>query len=154
MQISALTEGSFAPFGEVLSVPTANGRYDAGAALSSTRPGARPNLTFSQRDAVCLPFRVHRMERHRFSSQSFIPLGPARFLVLVAPHAQAGGPDMAKAEAFLAGPGQGVTYRADTWHQPMAVLDGPTRFAVLIWLDGTVADEEFVDVAPFTLAIS
>ena len=61
---------------------------------------------------------------------------------------------MARAQAFLAGPGQGVTYGADVWHHPMAALDGPTRFAVLIWQDGSTDDEEFVDVAPFTLTLS
>ncbi len=94
------------------------------------------------------------MERHVFSSQSFIPLGPARFLVLVAPHSPLGGPDMARAEAFLAAPGQGVTYAANIWHYGMTVLDAPARFAVLMWRDGTEKDEEFVDVAPFTLDVT
>jgi len=151
MQISTLTDEGFASFGEVLTIPTAIGRYDAGAALSSYRPGARPSLTLSLRDPVTLPLRVHRMERHAFSSQSFIPLAPVLFVVLVAPHAAADGPDMAQARAFLAGPGQGVTYRADTWHHPMAALDGPAHFAVLMWLDGGAGDEEFVDVAPFII---
>lgn len=151
MQISDLNEEQFASFGEVLTIPTIHGRYDASAALASARPGARPSLTFSLRDPVVLPLRVRRMERHAFSSQSFIPLAPARFLVLVAPHAATGGPDMSLARAFLAGPGQGVTYRADTWHHPMAVLDGPACFAAFMWLDGSAGDEEFVDVPPFTI---
>jgi ureidoglycolate lyase len=146
-----LTAEHFAPFGDVIAVPTVNGRHDAGAALSSARAQARPVLTLSQRDPVALPLLVRQMERHRFSSQSFIPLAPARFLVLVAPHAAAGGPDMAQARAFLGAPGQGVTYRADVWHHPMAVLDAPARFAVLMWQDDTADDEEFVDVVPFTL---
>ena len=58
---------------------------------------------------------------------------------------------MARARALLAGPGHGVTYRAGTWHHPMAALDGPAGFAVLLWTDGSEGDEEFVDVAPFTI---
>ena len=93
------------------------------------------------------------MERHAWSSQSFVPLDPARWLVLVAPHAAAGGPDMARAAAFVAGPGQGVTYGADVWHHGLTVLDAPARFAVFMWRDGTVGDEEFVDVEPFTVEL-
>lgn len=151
MQVQPLTSQAFAPYGDVLAVPRANGRWDADASLFSARAAARPSLTLSQRDPVVLPLQVLRMERHAFSSQTFLPLAPARFLVLVAPHAPGGGPDMARAQAFLAGPGQGVTYGRDVWHHPMAVLDAPARFAVLIWKDGGADDEEFVDVTPFTL---
>ena len=152
--VRALTSAAFAPYGEVLTLPTQTGRYAADAALASLRPEARPSLSFSQRDPVELPLQVRQMERHAFSSQSFIPLTPARFLVLVAPHAASGGPDMARAEAFLAAPGQGITYGADIWHHPMAVLDAPTRFAIFMWLDGSAGDEEFVDVSPFTLDVT
>lgn len=151
MIVRELTEGAFAPFGEVLTVPSETGRFAADAALQSRRPAARTSLSFIQREPVAPPLLVRQMERHVFSSQSFIPLTPSRFLVLVAPHAVGGGPDMAAAAAFLATPGQGVTYGADTWHHPLAVLDAPARFAILMWLDGSADDEEFVDVAPFTL---
>ena len=147
-----LTTEAFAPYGDVLVIPTVNGRYDADAALASTRPSARPSLGLSQRDPVSPPLRVTQMERHRFSSQTFLPLAPVRFLVLVAPHG-ADGPDMEQAQAFLAGPGQGITYGADVWHHPMAVLDTPARFATLIWRDGSADDEQFVDVQPFTLEL-
>jgi len=58
------------------------------------------------------------------------------------------------ARAFLAGPGQGVTYRVDTWHHPLTVLDRAARFAVLIWLERSQTDEEFVTLdRPFTVEI-
>ncbi|MCR0982600.1 ureidoglycolate lyase [Roseomonas populi] len=151
ISVQPLTEDAFAAYGEVLTVPVSNGRRSYERALLSTRPEAKPVLTFSQRDPLALPLRVRQMERHVFSSQSFIPLAPARFLVLVAPHAPQGGPDMTRAEAFLAGFGQGITYGANVWHHGMTVLDAPARFAVLIWQAGTAEDEEFVDVAPFDL---
>ena len=151
MEIVPLTAEAFAPFGEVLTVPERPGRAVFEGALSSTRPGARPILSLSLRDPIALPITMRVMERHAFSSQSFLPLGPARFLVLVAPHAAGGGPDLATARAVLARPGQGVTYAADTWHHPMAVLGAPAHFAVLIWRDGSDGDEEFVDVDPFAL---
>lgn len=153
MQVRPLTSEAFERYGDVLAVPMTNGRHDADASLFSARPEAGPSLSLSQRDPIGLPLSVTQMERHRFSSQTFLPLAPARFLVLVAPHAVAGGPDMERAEAFLADVGQGITYRADVWHHPMAVLDAPARFAVLIWRDGSADDEQFVDVQPFTLRL-
>jgi ureidoglycolate lyase len=95
------------------------------------------------------------IERHRSSSQSFVPMEAGRWLAIVAPHAmEGGGPDMARARAFLARPDQGITYGPDVWHHPFTVLDREARFAVLIWRDGTTGDEEFVDVAPFTVDLS
>jgi ureidoglycolate lyase len=69
----------------------------------------------------------------------------------VCPHAAGGGPDMARAQAFLAGPDQGVTYRMNTWHHGLTVFDRPARLAVFMWRDGTSADEEFVPIEPVTI---
>ena len=56
--------------------------------------------------------------------------------------------------AFVARAGQGVTYAMGTWHHPLTVLDGPASFAVLMWRDGTSADEEFVPVSsPVTVVV-
>ncbi len=151
--VQPLTAAAFEPFGEVLTVPDAPGRVYFERMLRSERPGAWPSLSLSR--AVPLPsmkLRVETMERHA-SSQSFVPLGPARFIALVAPHAAAGGPDMERAMAFLAGPGQGVTYAIDTWDLSMTVLDVPTNFAIFVWRDGTATDEEFVPVTPFDLML-
>ena len=96
---------------------------------------------------AALPLRVVTMERHEHSSQSFVPAGERRWLVLVAPHAEdGGGPDMARARCFLAGADQAITYRPNVWHHPLTVLDGPMAFAVLTFLDDGPGDEEFVPV--------
>ena len=152
LTLKRLTPEAFAPYGEVLEAPAEPGRLYYEKALGNGRPGAWPSLSLSCRDPhPGGPLRVHRMERHAFSSQSFVPLGAVRWLVLVAPHAAVGGPDMARAEAFVADPGQGVTYGADVWHHPLTVLDALGRFAIIMWRDGTEGDEEFVAVAPFDL---
>jgi ureidoglycolate lyase len=152
MTTRPLTAEAFAPYGEVLEVPREAGRLYYERALATLRLGAWPSLSLSWRDPhPGGPLRVHQMERHQFSSQSFVPLGPVRWLVLVAPHAAGGGPDMARAEAFIAAPGQGVTYGADVWHHPLTVLDAPGRFAVVMWRDGTPTDEEFIPVTPLDL---
>jgi ureidoglycolate lyase len=56
---------------------------------------------------------------------------------------------MARARAFLARPDQGVTYGADVWHHPSTVFDSEADFAIMMWQDGSAADDEFVAVAPF-----
>jgi ureidoglycolate lyase len=149
-----LTRESFAPFGDVLEAPAAPGRAYFDDCLSSARPEARTSLSLSHVEpAAVLPLTARLMERHEFSSQSFIPLVVGRWLVIVAPPAAGGGPDVSAAEALVAGPGRGITYRLDTWHHPLTVLDRPAIFAVVMWRDGTARDEEFVQIDPFLVAI-
>ena len=70
-----------------------------------------------------------------------------------APHAARGGPDTSGVRAFIATGKQGVTYKPNTWHHGLTVLDKPGRFAVFMWRTGTGGDEEFVPVEPFTIRI-
>ena len=149
-----LTAEAFAPFGEVIALPEAPGRTYYEEALGNLRPGARPSLSVSLRpETPDRPLRAELLERHEFSSQTFVPLDVGRWLVVVAPHAAAGGPDRARVKAFVASGRQGVTYRPDTWHHGLTVLDRPGRFAVFMWRDGGPGDEEFVPVAPFTIRL-
>lgn len=149
-----LTAEAFAPFGDVIDVPTATGRTYYEDALGNLRPAARPSLSVSQREPVLdRPLVANLLERHEFSSQTFVPLDSGRWLIVVAPHAAAGGPDVAAAKAFIATSQQGVTYRPNTWHHGSTVLDRPSRFAVFMFRDGTKGDEEFVPVSPFTIRI-
>jgi ureidoglycolate lyase len=146
---------TFAPFGDVLEAPPVPGRNFFANGLANRRTGATPSLAVACVPPLAsLPLTATRMERHEFSSQSFLPLDVARWLVIVAPKAADGRPDTARVRAFLAGPGQGVTYRVDTWHHPLTVLDRPARFAVLIWLEHSTTDEEFVTLdEPFTVDV-
>jgi ureidoglycolate lyase len=156
MDITAgpLTAEEFAGFGEVFSAPASPGRTYADAALANSRIGAKPSLSVVLRAPVPAgPIIARRMERHAFSSQSFVPMGPGRYIVMVAPHGPAGRPDMARARAFVAGPGQCITYGADVWHHELTVLDAPLGFGVFMWRDGTAGDEEFVDIAPVTIRL-
>jgi ureidoglycolate lyase len=153
--VRPLTADLFGPFGEVLTTPTPRGRNYFETALANLRPAARPSLSLARRDEIAsLPLTVTQMERHEFSSQSFVPLEAGRWLVLVAPHAAAGGPDMARAQAFLAGPDQGLTYGANVWHHPLTIFDRPAAFAVFMWRDGGTGDEEFVTLStPATITL-
>lgn len=145
--VEPLEAQAFAPYGEILTLPKKAGRDYFESALSSLRPGAWPSISLSRRlDVASLPLVARQMERHEFSSQSFIPIETGRWLVVVAPHLATGGPDVAKLRAFVARPDQGVTYAANVWHHPLAILDRPATFAVVMWRDGTATDEEFVDL--------
>lgn len=135
---------AFAPFGEVITSPDTLPNIDASRALDNRRDGASTTLYTTIVAPVTLPLTLTRMERHRFSSQTFLPLDASRYLVCVAPHGQS---DPDALLAFLVPAGTGITYRADVWHHPMTALDREARFAVLMWRDGSADDEEFIDLA-------
>lgn len=144
-----VTAEAFAPYGEVVSAGLKQGssanqgtavRFDWSAQLESDRPGARPNLAVFRSAPQPLPFTVKLLEHHPHSSQAFLPMICARFLVIVAPTASDGGPDASRVEAFVCGPGQGVNYRRGTWHHPIIALDQPAELAMLAWEDGTAGD--------------
>jgi len=101
-------------------------------------------------------FAVEILERHPFTTQTFVPLsvdeasgkgeGEACFAVIVAPTREDGWPDLAALRAFAALPGQAVTYAMGTWHAPMVVLRGRVEFVVLVAENGTDEDCEEVIV--------
>jgi ureidoglycolate lyase len=139
-----ITTEAFAPFGVLLERPGGFGRRYFDEGLGNLRAGAWASLSVAVIEPVgALPLDAVRMERHEFSSQSFIPMDAARYLVLVAPHAADGAPDAGRARAFTVDGGTGITYRANVWHHPMVVLDRPATFAIIMWRDGGTADEEF-----------
>jgi ureidoglycolate lyase len=155
LRAEPLTSAAFLPFGEVIECPAIPGRTYFEDALSSLRPGARPSLSLTVKAPLAaLPLLSTTMERHEFSSQSFVPQEAGRWLAVVAPHASSGGPDMARARAFLCRPDQGVTYGANVWHHPFTVLDRTARFVIVMWRDGTSTDEEFAKVAPFSVEVA
>ena len=148
-----LTQEAFAPFGDVIDMPATAGRFYYDDALGNLRSHAAASLSVALKsETPDRPLRSELMERHEFSSQTFIPVDVGRWLIVVAPHAAKGGPDMAQARAFIADGGKGVTYKANTWHHGLTTLDKPGRFAVFMWKAGT-ADEEFVPVEPFNVTI-
>ena len=149
-----LTAAAFAPFGEVIERPSHFGRIYFNDALANGRLSATGSLSLTKSQALATPIlTATKMERHEFSSQSFVPLDVSRYLVIVAPHGAAGKPDHMRLHAFVARGVQGVTYGMNVWHHPLCVLDRPGQFAVFMWLDGGNGDEEFVDLpAPRTIS--
>jgi ureidoglycolate lyase len=147
-----LTAEAFKPYGAVLEGPAIPGRVYFSDTLANGRAHAPVSLSVATvAPTKELPLIVKVLERHEHSSQSFIPLSVSRYLVLATRDAPGGGPDVSRMRAFVARAGQGVTYAMGTWHHPVTVLDTPASFAVLMWRDGTVGDEEFV---PVTIALT
>jgi ureidoglycolate lyase len=116
-------------------------------------------------------FPVNILERHPFTTQTFIPLGlspkeqsEARYLVIVAPSLPPSEedcllpvpstlshgirlpgrrlPDLTRLQAFLANGAQAVTYGAGTWHAPMvAIGKKPIAFVVAQFANGVELED-------------
>jgi ureidoglycolate lyase len=139
-----LTAKAFAPFGDVFSRPAEPGRLDPRLLLENGRAGAQPMLTLIRVAPKQVPLEVTMLERHPHSSQTFVPIQVARYLVVVATKRSDGEPDLARVEAFTVAGDQGVNYYRDIWHHGLTVLDGEGEFAVFMWNDGSDADTEFL----------
>ena len=134
-----LTADAFAAYGDVLDIAAARKRYpindgsalrhDALARIDVHEAGGQGVVAIVRAQPVRLPVQLRALERHRLGSQLFMPLRPARFLVVVAPHESTH--PFRDARCFVALPGQGVQYRRGTWHHPMLALDAVTDFLVV-----------------------
>ena len=123
-----LTAEGFAPFGSVVQ-SSAEGRWINDG--NSLRSEAGPlSLDQAAGRAVLAVFRARardargpwrELERHRLGTQTFLPMGEARCVLLVALGGNA--PDPATLAAFVSRPGQGWTLSAGTWHHALIVMD-------------------------------
>lgn len=145
-QLKAMNADEFAPFGDVFVPPAVGHVTDIANKLQNLRSHAELQCYMNNRPAVTLPQTVTVMERHRFSSQVFIPLDVSRYIVAVAPSDDHDRPDTSKLRCFYATETQAINFRAGVWHCPMSVLDRPAQFTVLMWKDFTADDTQFVDI--------
>ena len=139
-----LSADAFEMYGDVIELgqPTLQ-RLDPAAYLDNRRSHATPSLAVGRADAMKGPFVVKAFERHPYSSQLFIPTALSRYLLVVAPTAPDGSPQVSECRAFVASGRQAVNYAAGTWHQGMTILDRRGEYVVLRWNDGTEDDVEF-----------
>ena len=154
LTLEPLTSHAFAAFGDVIEGPDSVGRDYFSDALGNGRDHAAASLSVSAKVPDSLPLTLTVMERHPHSSQTFIPMDVSRYVVVVAPDAADGGPDMNAARGFIARGDQGITFGVNVWHAPNAVLDRPSRMAVFMWNADDGQDEEFRDLPePIALAL-
>ena len=102
-------------------------------------------------------FDLTLMERHPYTTQTFVPIGLAAgdadtaYLVVVAPTLHTGSrgggmPDLSGTKAFFARGSQAVTYGVATWHAPMIVVGAePIAFVVTQFSNG-VAEEDCEEI--------
>lgn len=139
-----LTADAFAPFGQVMMAGGSEPqRQEFAAQLVSHRPAARANMTFLRAPLAAPPIELTVIERHRFSSQTFVPVNGTRYLVAACPSRPDGSPQIEALAAFVAEGGQAINFNADTWHAPRLALGGAGEFVVLRWDDGGPDDTEF-----------
>ena len=141
-----LTAEAFAPFGQVIVAPEKPGRAFLGSLIENRRDAAALDFSLTHTAASALPFEAKLMERHPLSSQAFLALDVARFLVIVAPTIE-DGPDMSRAQAFIGSAGQALVYAPGTWHHGMVALDHPGRFAIIMWCAEDGRNDEFHTLA-------
>ena len=104
MKIDAVpvTAKNFSLYGDVIVAPEGYGRQ---AFPTGVAPTNRPVvLSTTHAAAVMPPITIEQLERHPFSSQTFIPMEVSRWLVVVSLT-----PSLADIEAFIVGSGMGVT---------------------------------------------
>lgn len=133
LAVQPLTPGAFEPFGTVLQAPphphaarSINGgtaqRFDLVDDLQLDAAGGRGQLALFRAQARSFPLTVQEMECHQLGSQTFVPLGAQRFVIVVA---AAGAPPEAMAlTAFVTNGHQGITLAPGTWHHALLALDG------------------------------
>lgn len=130
LQPMPLTAAAFEPFGILLEPPTHGGRsinagtserFDLVDDLHLSATGGRAQLAMFRAQARCFPMAVQELERHQWGSQTFVPWGRGRFVVVVA---RSGPPPQADAlRAFVSDGRQGVVLAPGTWHHALLAVD-------------------------------
>lgn len=119
-------------------------RFDFLADVDNLRDSAKLNLCVFR----CSPLtsgnlQMKLLERHRYSTQVFMPMtNNARFLVAVCLGDDR--PDLSTLKVFIAGNGQGISYRPGVWHYPMTAIGESIDFACLVAEDGSKDDCDVV----------
>ncbi|TPX43711.1 ureidoglycolate lyase [Synchytrium endobioticum] len=168
-----LSPESFAPYGDVIAVPSQSTSSEAANQGTAQRynyltqftnyrstlplvhprdpntfttpanlqtPPATPNLCiFRSFPTPHLPFPIKLLERHKWSTQMFVPMTPpqngarAYLLIVALTDKKTDKPDWSTLKSFVATSTQGFNYHASVWHHPMIALDAMTDFVCLVW---------------------
>ena len=135
--VAPLSRKAFEAFGDVVETEGAEHfstnagyaeRFHDLARIECSAEGGKPLLSIFRAKPFPLPLAVKLMERHPISSQAFIPMANARFLVVVAERSKK--PEPADLRAFVANGRQGINFRPGTWHHPL-VSFVPADFLVV-----------------------
>ncbi|WP_039852167.1 ureidoglycolate lyase [Hylemonella gracilis] len=154
-----LTAPAFEPFGVVIQPPGGPGRViNAGSArrfelapdLQLHALDGRASLSLFRAQARSFPQTLTVLERHALGSQSFIPLGVRRFVIVVA---TAGAfPRAQDLRAFVTDGMQGVMLAPGVWHHALLAVDAGD-FAVIERAADAVDCEESTLPQPVLLSL-
>ncbi|MER0236978.1 ureidoglycolate lyase [Fulvimarina sp. MAC8] len=133
-----LTADAFRSFGEVIETDNASEirlinkgtttRFHDIAPVDVAAEGGHTLISIFRGKPFDFPVKIVMMERHPLGSQAFMPLSERPYLVVVAPD-ESGKPG--EPVAFLAAPGQGVSYHRNVWHHPLLSLQDVSDFLVV-----------------------
>lgn len=147
IEAQELTQARFEPFGHVARSGAGElKRIRDGKVLLTRTPTLLSHDAAADRLALDVyhvppeggPLRMAMAEQHKHSSQLFIPVRAARYLVVVWPEKPAPGVVPA---AFVAGGEDAIVYNPGIWHHGIVALDRDALFASAMWR--TATDTEF-----------
>jgi len=142
-----LSAEAFAAYGEVVEYHGDQKRcHISGPLRHKDRPLEPAFWVTRATSPMTLPARIHQLERHMFSAQTFVPLRSGTYLVIVAPDRGGAGPDLERLEVFQADEGQGVCYHPRTWHHGLTVLSAPADFVVMMSVYEASGGDEIFDL--------
>ena len=133
-----LTSERFAPFGDVIEsvvdrTAAMNAerfeRFDDLCKLDMSDDGRVAVSIARCRVATALPYRLDMVERHPLGSQAFVPLGPSRMIVVVAPPEES--VEASDLCAFVTNGRQGINYHRGTWHMPLIAFASGQEFLII-----------------------
>jgi len=133
-----LTSERFAPFGDVIEsvvdrTAAMNAerfeRFDDLCKLDMADNGRIAVSIARCRVATALPYRLDMVERHPLGSQAFVPLGPNRMIVVVAPPEES--VEASDLCAFVTNGRQGINYHRGTWHMPLIAFQSGQEFLII-----------------------
>ena len=133
-----LTAERFEPYGDIIEAGARQRaamnaarfeRFDDLAKIDMADDGRVAVSVARCRVATALPYRIDMVERHPLGSQAFIPLSPARMVVVVAPPEE----DVRSQDlrAFVTNGRQGINYRRGTWHMPLIAFEEGQEFLII-----------------------
>ena len=133
-----LTSERFAPFGDVIEsvvdrTAAMNAerfeRFDDLCKLDMADDGRIAVSIARCRVATAMPYRLDMVERHPLGSQAFVPLGPSRMIVVVAPPEES--VEASDLCAFVTNGRQGINYHLGTWHMPLIAFESGQEFLII-----------------------
>jgi ureidoglycolate lyase len=154
-----LTAQAFAPFGVVIEHPGGAGqsinagsaqRFDLAPDLQLHAAQGRAALVLFRAQARSFPQTLTLLERHVLGSQSFVPLGLRRFVIVVA--AAGAAPHAEDLRAFITDGLQGVLLSPGVWHHALLAVDAGD-FVVIERAADAVDCEEITLPQPVLLSL-